>query len=65
LVRRSWDVDRFWLAPAGTREVDFVSSLLQGWIIDKLTRSPNFRADPTTVDHRRRRSSRADRFAMN
>src|ERR1700742_3114737 len=36
------DIDRFWLTPAGTREVDFVSSLLQGWIIDKLSRSPNF-----------------------
>jgi hypothetical protein len=40
------DVDRFWLTPAGTREVDFVSSLLQGWIIDKLTRSPNFQGRP-------------------
>ena len=40
------DIDRFWLTPAGTREVDFVSSLLQGWIIDKLTRSPNFQGRP-------------------
>ncbi|HYX99010.1 MAG TPA: MDR family MFS transporter [Mycobacterium sp.] len=40
------DVDRFWLTPEGTREVDFVSSLLQGWIIDKLTRSPNFQGRP-------------------
>ena len=40
------DVDRFWLTPAGMREVDFVSSLLQGWIIDKLTRSPNFQGRP-------------------
>jgi EmrB/QacA subfamily drug resistance transporter len=40
------DVDRFWLTPAGTREVDFVSSLLQGWVIDKLTRSPNFQGRP-------------------
>jgi MFS family permease len=40
------DVDRFWLTPAGTREIDFVSSLLQGWIIDKLTRSPNFQGRP-------------------
>jgi EmrB/QacA subfamily drug resistance transporter len=40
------DVDRFWLTTAGTREVDFVSSLLQGWIIDKLTRSPNFQGRP-------------------
>jgi hypothetical protein len=36
------DVDRLWLTPAGTREVDFVSSLLQGWLIDKLTRSGSF-----------------------
>jgi hypothetical protein len=36
------DVDLLWLTPAGTREVDFVSSLLQGWLIDKLTRSANF-----------------------
>jgi EmrB/QacA subfamily drug resistance transporter len=40
------DVDRFWLTPAGTREVDFVSSLLQGWVIDKLTRSPSFQGRP-------------------
>jgi EmrB/QacA subfamily drug resistance transporter len=40
------DVDRFWLTPAGMREVDFVSSLLQGWIIEKLTRSPNFQGRP-------------------
>jgi EmrB/QacA subfamily drug resistance transporter len=40
------DVDRFWLTPAGTREVDFVSSLLQGWVIDKLTRSPTFQGRP-------------------
>ncbi|MGB7871257.1 MAG: MDR family MFS transporter [Mycobacterium sp.] len=49
LVRGSYaqrDVDRFWLTPAGTREVDFVSSLLQGWVIDKLTRSPNFQGRP-------------------
>jgi EmrB/QacA subfamily drug resistance transporter len=46
------DVDRFWLTPAGAREVDFVSSLLQGWIIDKLSRSPNFqgRLDRTQVE---------------
>jgi EmrB/QacA subfamily drug resistance transporter len=40
------DVDRFWLTPVGAREVDFISSLLQGWIIDKLTRSPNFQGRP-------------------
>jgi EmrB/QacA subfamily drug resistance transporter len=36
------DIDRLWLTPAGAREVDFLSALLQGWIIDKLTRSANF-----------------------
>jgi MFS family permease len=40
------DVDRFWLTPGGMREVDFVSSLLQGWVIDKLTRSPDFQGRP-------------------
>ncbi|MFZ1161713.1 MDR family MFS transporter [Mycobacterium sp.] len=40
------DVDQYWLTPAGAREVDFVSSLLQGWVIDKLTRSPNFQGRP-------------------
>ena len=40
------DIDRFWLTPAGAREVDFVTSLLQGWIIDKLTRAPNFQGRP-------------------
>jgi hypothetical protein len=36
------DVDRLWLTPTGAREVDFLSSLLQGWVIDKLSRSGNF-----------------------
>ena len=40
------DVDRLWLTPAGAHEVDFVSSLLQGWVIDKLTRSPNYEGRP-------------------
>jgi EmrB/QacA subfamily drug resistance transporter len=49
LVRRGYaqrDVDRLWLTPAGQRQVDFVSTLLQGWIIDKLTRSPDFQGRP-------------------
>src|SRR3984885_6605699 len=49
LVRRGYEqrhIDPLWLTPAGTREVDFVSSLLQGWVIDKLTRSPNFQGRP-------------------
>jgi hypothetical protein len=49
LVRRGFvqrDVDRLWLTPPGMRQVDFVSTLLQGWIVDKLTRSPNFQGSP-------------------
>jgi EmrB/QacA subfamily drug resistance transporter len=49
LVRRGYaqrDVDRLWLTPPGARQVDFVSTLLQEWIIDKLTRSPNFQGRP-------------------
>ncbi len=45
LVRRGYaqrDIDRLWLTPPGLRQVDFVSTLLQEWIVDKLTRSPNF-----------------------
>ncbi len=41
LVRRGYaqrDVDRLWLTPPGLHEVDFVSTLLQEWIVDKLTR---------------------------
>jgi EmrB/QacA subfamily drug resistance transporter len=46
------DIDRLWLTPAGAREVDFLSSLLQGWIIDKLSRSANFegRVDRAQVE---------------
>jgi len=49
LVRRGYaqrDIDRLWLTPAGARQVDFVSTLLQEWIVDKLTRSPNFQGRP-------------------
>ena len=47
------DIDRLWLTPAGTREVDFLSSLLQGWIIDKVTRSANVEGRPTELRSRR------------
>ncbi len=43
-VRR--DGDDMWLTPLGAREVDFVSSLLLGWIVDKLARSPGFEGRP-------------------
>jgi len=49
LVRRGYaqrDIDRLWLTPPGLRQVDFVSTLLQEWIVDKLTRSPNFQGRP-------------------
>jgi EmrB/QacA subfamily drug resistance transporter len=46
------DIDRLWLTPAGARQVDFISSLLQGWIVDKLTRSTDFegRLDRSQVE---------------
>ncbi len=40
------DGDDMWLTPIGVREVDFVSSLLLGWIVDKLARSPGFEKRP-------------------
>jgi len=49
LVRRGYaqrDVDRLRLTPPGMRQVDFVSTLLQEWIVDKLARSPNFQGRP-------------------
>jgi hypothetical protein len=49
LVRRGYaqrDIDRLWLTPPGLRQVDFVSKLVQEWIVDKLTRSPNFQGRP-------------------
>jgi EmrB/QacA subfamily drug resistance transporter len=52
LVRRGYaqrDVDRLWLTAAGARQVDFVSTLIRDWIVDKLTRSPNFEGRPDRV----------------
>jgi MFS family permease len=52
LVRRGYaqrDVDRLWLTAAGARQVDFVSALIRDWIVDKLTRSPNFEGPPDRV----------------
>ncbi|MGH3968076.1 MAG: MDR family MFS transporter [Mycobacterium sp.] len=40
------DGGEMWLTPAGVRQVDFVSSLLLGWIVDKLARSPSFEGRP-------------------
>jgi EmrB/QacA subfamily drug resistance transporter len=46
------DVDRLWLTPRGERQVDFITTLIREWIVDKLTRSPSFqgRPDRTAVD---------------
>jgi hypothetical protein len=38
------DVDDLWLAPSGMREVDFITTLIREWVVDKLTRSPSFEA---------------------
>jgi EmrB/QacA subfamily drug resistance transporter len=49
LVHRGYvqrNVDRLWLTPAGLGQVDFVTALLQEWIVDKLSRSPNFQGRP-------------------
>ncbi|MBV8863725.1 MAG: MFS transporter, partial [Mycobacterium sp.] len=40
------DVDRLWLTPRGVRQVDFVTTLIREWIVDKLTRSPSFQGRP-------------------
>ena len=45
------DVDRLWLTASGARQVEFVSALIRDWIVDKLSRTPNFegRADRASV----------------
>ncbi|MFP1154381.1 MDR family MFS transporter [Mycobacterium sherrisii] len=40
------DGNQMWLTPAGAQQVDYVYSLLLGWIVDKLSRSPNFEGRP-------------------
>jgi EmrB/QacA subfamily drug resistance transporter len=40
------DVDRLSLTPSGARQVDFVTTLIREWIVDKLSRSPNFQGRP-------------------
>jgi EmrB/QacA subfamily drug resistance transporter len=54
LVRNGYaqrDVDRLWLTASGARQVEFVSALIRDWIVDKLSRTPNFegRADRASV----------------
>ncbi|MGH3970093.1 MAG: MFS transporter, partial [Mycobacterium sp.] len=55
LVRSGYvgrDVDRLWLTPSGRQQVDLVTNLMRGWIVDKLAASPGFdgRADRAMVD---------------
>ncbi len=40
------DGDQMWLTAAGTRQVEYVYSLLLAWIVDKLSRSPGFEGRP-------------------
>ncbi|MCV7102024.1 MDR family MFS transporter [Mycobacterium palustre] len=40
------DGDEMWLTPAGIQQVDYVYSLLLGWLVDKLARSPGFEGRP-------------------
>jgi EmrB/QacA subfamily drug resistance transporter len=40
------DVDRLSLTPSGARQVDFITTLIREWIVDKLSRSPNFQGRP-------------------
>jgi len=40
------DGDEMWLTAAGTQQVNYVYSLLLGWIVDKLSRSPSFAGRP-------------------
>jgi EmrB/QacA subfamily drug resistance transporter len=49
LVRRGYaqrDMDRLSLTPSGARQVDFITTLIREWIVDKLSRSPNFQGRP-------------------
>lgn len=40
------DGDEMWLTPAGVQQVNYVYSLLLGWIVDKLSRSASFAGRP-------------------
>jgi EmrB/QacA subfamily drug resistance transporter len=49
LVRAGYagqDVDRLWLTPLGARQVEFVTTLIREWIVDKLSRSPSYHGRP-------------------
>lgn len=40
------DGDQLWLTAAGAQQVNYVHSLLVGWLVDKLARSPGFDGRP-------------------
>ncbi|OBB84303.1 MDR family MFS transporter [Mycobacterium sp. 852002-30065_SCH5024008] len=40
------DGDQMWLTPAGAQQVEYVHTLLVGWLVDKLARSPGFDGRP-------------------
>jgi EmrB/QacA subfamily drug resistance transporter len=40
------DGNQMWLTPAGAQQVAYVHSLLVGWLVDKLARSPGFDGRP-------------------
>ncbi|BBY08811.1 MDR family MFS transporter [Mycobacterium noviomagense] len=49
LVRAGYagqDVDHLWLTPRGARQVEFVTTLIREWIVDKLSRSPSYQGRP-------------------
>jgi hypothetical protein len=62
-------VDRLSLTPSGARQVDFITTLIREWIVDKLSRSPNFQGRPdraqvqTALDRIAQRNRRSTRLA--
>nr|CRL74391.1 drug transporter [Mycolicibacter nonchromogenicus] len=44
------DGDHLGLTRAGLRQVGFVSSLVQDWVVDKLARSPGFEGRPDRAE---------------
>jgi hypothetical protein len=40
------NAEGLWLTASGARQVDFVTTLIRDWIVDKLSRSPNFQGRP-------------------
>jgi EmrB/QacA subfamily drug resistance transporter len=44
------DGDRLWLTQSGAHQVDYLSSLIVAWIVDKLARSPGFAGRPDRAE---------------